>query len=88
MLAWTDTDALSSHAVPEVSSVQTHLEPLGEEAAGTAVAGDAATVLMALGLIGTGFLAVPILTGSGAYAVAEAAGWKCGLDEKPGRANS
>lgn len=30
--------------VPEVSSVQTHLEPLGEEAAGTEVAGDAATV--------------------------------------------
>jgi cation diffusion facilitator family transporter len=31
-------------AVPEVSTVQTHLEPLGEEAAGTEVAGDAATV--------------------------------------------
>jgi len=31
-------------AVPEVSSVRTHLEPLGEEAAGHEVAGDAATV--------------------------------------------
>jgi cation diffusion facilitator family transporter len=31
-------------AVPEVSSVRTHLEPLGAEAAGTEVAGDAATV--------------------------------------------
>jgi cation diffusion facilitator family transporter len=31
-------------AVPEVSTVQTHLEPLGEEAAGIEVAGDAATV--------------------------------------------
>jgi cation diffusion facilitator family transporter len=31
-------------AVPEVSSVQTHLEPLAKEAAGTEVAGDAATV--------------------------------------------
>jgi cation diffusion facilitator family transporter len=31
-------------AVPEVSSVQTHLEPLGQEAAGHEVAGDAATV--------------------------------------------
>ena len=31
-------------AVPEVSSVRTHLEPLGEEAAGTEVPGDAATV--------------------------------------------
>jgi NRAMP (natural resistance-associated macrophage protein)-like metal ion transporter len=50
------------------------------------LAGEGAFVLMALGLIGTGVLAVPILTGSGAYAVAEAFGWKCGLDEKPGRA--
>jgi NRAMP (natural resistance-associated macrophage protein)-like metal ion transporter len=50
------------------------------------IAGDAAYVLMAIGLIGTGVLAVPILTGSAAYSVAEAMGWKCGLDEKPGRA--
>src|SRR5262249_22667839 len=40
------------------------------------LAGDAATVLMALGLIGTGFLAVPVLTGSAAYLVCEAFGWK------------
>jgi Mn2+/Fe2+ NRAMP family transporter len=31
-------------------------------------------------------LAVPILTGSGAYALAEAVGWKSGLSEKPTRA--
>src|SRR5207247_2692219 len=47
------------------------------------LAGNGAYVLMALGLIGAGVLAVPILTGSGAYAVADAFGWKCGLDEKP-----
>jgi NRAMP (natural resistance-associated macrophage protein)-like metal ion transporter len=50
------------------------------------LAGNAAMVLMALGLIGTGLLAVPILTGSAAYAVCETFGWKCGLDTKPGRA--
>jgi Mn2+/Fe2+ NRAMP family transporter len=50
------------------------------------LAGDAATVLMALGLIGTGLLAVPILTGSAAYAVCETVGWKCSLDAKPGKA--
>ena len=50
------------------------------------LAGEAATVLMALGLIGTGFLAVPILTGSAAYAVCETFGWKCSLDAKPGKA--
>ncbi len=42
----------------------------------------AATVLFALGLIGSGFLAVPILTGSSAYAMCEAFDWKYGLNEK------
>ncbi len=50
------------------------------------LAGDAARLLFALGLMGTGFLAVPVLTGSGAYALAEALGWKVGLNEKPRRA--
>ena len=50
------------------------------------IAGNAAYVLMALGLIGTGVLAVPILTGSAAYSVAELFNWKCGLDEKPHQA--
>jgi NRAMP (natural resistance-associated macrophage protein)-like metal ion transporter len=50
------------------------------------IAGQAAFVLMALGLIGTGILAVPILTTSAAFAVAEAMGWECGLDKKPGQA--
>ncbi len=51
------------------------------------LAGDAATILFALGMIGTGFLAVPILTASAAYAVAEAAKWKRhSLDQTPRRA--
>ena len=41
-----------------------------------------ATVLFALGLIGSGFLAVPILTGSSAYAMCEAFDWQYGLNEK------
>jgi NRAMP (natural resistance-associated macrophage protein)-like metal ion transporter len=50
------------------------------------IAGDAAAVLLAVGLIGAGFLAVPILSGSAAYGVAEAFGWRHGLDTRPGRA--
>ena len=46
------------------------------------LAGDAAALLLAIGLIGSGFLAVPVLTGSSAYAVAEAHGWKHGLNCK------
>jgi NRAMP (natural resistance-associated macrophage protein)-like metal ion transporter len=47
------------------------------------LAGDAAAMLFAVGLIGAGFLAVPVLTGSAAYAVAETFGWKYGLNTKP-----
>jgi NRAMP (natural resistance-associated macrophage protein)-like metal ion transporter len=50
------------------------------------LAGDASTILLAVGLIGAGVLAVPVLTGSAAYGVAEAFGWRSGLDEKPTRA--
>jgi NRAMP (natural resistance-associated macrophage protein)-like metal ion transporter len=47
------------------------------------LAGGFATYLFAIGMIGAGFLAVPVLSGSSAYAVAEAFGWKYGLDTKP-----
>ena len=47
------------------------------------VAGSAATWLFAIGIIGAGFLAVPVLSGASAYAIAEAFGWKYGLDSKP-----
>jgi len=50
------------------------------------VAGNLASLLWAPGLIGAGVLCVPILTGSAAYAVAEAMGWRHGLDERPRRA--
>ena len=46
------------------------------------LAGRAAEALLAVGLIGAGFLAVPILTGSSAYAVAETFGWKHGFDKR------
>ncbi|HLW65150.1 MAG TPA: Nramp family divalent metal transporter [Gemmataceae bacterium] len=50
------------------------------------LAGDAAAILMALGLIGTGLLAVPILTGSAGYAVCETFHWPCSLNAKPHKA--
>jgi Mn2+/Fe2+ NRAMP family transporter len=50
------------------------------------LAGTWAKVLLALGLVGAGFLAVPILTASAAYALSEAFGWRYGLNQNPGRA--
>ena len=50
------------------------------------IAGDAATLLLAVGLIGAGVLAVPVLTASAAYGVAGALDWKEGLTRSVGRA--
>jgi NRAMP (natural resistance-associated macrophage protein)-like metal ion transporter len=50
------------------------------------VAGQFAFALFALGIIGTGFLAVPVLAGSGAFAVAEIFSWKEGLEYQPQQA--
>jgi Mn2+/Fe2+ NRAMP family transporter len=50
------------------------------------IAGSFAFGLFAVGIIGTGFLAVPVLAGSAAFAVAEIFGWKEGLEYKPQQA--
>jgi NRAMP (natural resistance-associated macrophage protein)-like metal ion transporter len=47
------------------------------------LAGDGAYLLFTLGLIGTGMLGVPVLVGSCAYAVAEGAGWRGSMADKP-----
>jgi Mn2+/Fe2+ NRAMP family transporter len=47
------------------------------------LAGDFAFLLFAIGIIGVGLIGVPVLAGSAAYALAEAMGWKSGLERKP-----
>jgi NRAMP (natural resistance-associated macrophage protein)-like metal ion transporter len=47
------------------------------------LAGHFAFLLFAVGIIGTGLLAIPVLAGSVAYAVGESQGWKTGLDNMP-----
>lgn len=52
------------------------------------LAGDKAFLLFALGIVGTGLLAVPILAGSGAYALSEIMNWREGLSHKYSQAKS
>lgn len=52
------------------------------------VAGEFAFAIFALGIVGTGLLAVPVLAGSAAYAVGEARGWPTGLARKPMQAKA
>jgi Mn2+/Fe2+ NRAMP family transporter len=46
------------------------------------IAGDFAFIVFALGILGVGLIAVPVLAGAGAYALAEAMDWPFGLEKK------
>jgi NRAMP (natural resistance-associated macrophage protein)-like metal ion transporter len=52
------------------------------------IAGRFAFFVFALGIIGTGMLALPVLAGSSAYALGETFGWHVGLARKPARAKA
>ncbi len=52
------------------------------------IAGEYAYLLFALGIIGTGMLAIPVLAGSASYAMSESFGWKVGLYRKLKEANA
>lgn len=73
---------LNAHGVKDITSAAQAAEALRP------IAGQFAFALFALGIIGTGLLAVPILAGSAAYAVSETFGWVEGLDRKPREAKA
>jgi NRAMP (natural resistance-associated macrophage protein)-like metal ion transporter len=52
------------------------------------LAGNGAYLLFTLGLIGTGMLGVPVLVGSCAYAVSEAAKWRGSISDRPRKARA
>jgi Mn2+/Fe2+ NRAMP family transporter len=52
------------------------------------IAGPFAFAIFAMGVVGTGLLAVPVLAGSAAYAIGEAFKWPIGLDRKPKEARA
>ena len=61
------------HQIDTVEQAAQALKPL---------AGKAAYLLFAVGVLGTGFLAIPVLSGSLSYIITESFGWKEGLDKK------
>ena len=52
------------------------------------IAGPLTSTVFAIGIVGTGLLAVPVLAGSAAYAVGEALKWQIGLDRRPREAKA
>ena len=67
----------------------THIDTSVQAAQALApIAGKFASVVFAIGIIGTGLLALPVLAGSASYAVCEAFRWNTGLDRKPKQARA
>jgi len=64
---------LFPHGITEITSAAQAAEALKP------FAGDATYLLFAVGIIGTGLLAIPVLAGSSSYAIAESLGWREGL---------
>jgi NRAMP (natural resistance-associated macrophage protein)-like metal ion transporter len=71
---------LNGHGVTDIQTSAQAAEALRP------LAGDFAFVLFSAGIVGTGLLAVPVLAGSAAYAVAEAFQWPIGLGRTLGNA--
>ena len=78
----TTAATLNAHGVTDIQSSAQAAEALRP------IAGPFAFAIFACGIIGTGLLALPVLAGSAAYAVGEAAGWPVGLAQRPGRARA
>jgi NRAMP (natural resistance-associated macrophage protein)-like metal ion transporter len=68
---------LNAHGITDIATSAQAAEALRP------IAGQFAFAMFALGIIGTGLLAVPVLAGSAAYAVTEMSGRAGSLDAKP-----
>ena len=77
----TTASTLGAHGIKNIETAEQAAEALRP------LAGSFASALFALGIIGTGLLAVPVLAGSASYAIAEAAGWQTGLYKKLNQAH-
>jgi NRAMP (natural resistance-associated macrophage protein)-like metal ion transporter len=76
----TTAATLNAHGVTDIQTSSQAAEALRP------IAGNFAFTIFALGIIGTGLLALPVLAGSAAYAVGEALQWRVGLARSPDRA--
>jgi NRAMP (natural resistance-associated macrophage protein)-like metal ion transporter len=76
----TTASVLHANGVGNISSATQAAEALRP------LAGDFTFALFAIGIIGTGLLAIPVLAGSAAYGVAEIFGWHATLEAKPDEA--
>ena len=78
----TTAATLNTHGITDIETSAQAAEALRP------IAGEFAFLVFALGIVGTGLLAVPVLAGSAAYAVGEALQWPIGLARLPREARA
>ena len=78
----TTAATLNAHGVTDIQTSSQAAEALRP------IAGPFAFAVFAIGIIGTGMLALPVLAGSSAYALGETFGWHVGLARKYNRAKA
>ncbi len=81
-IMFTTVATLHAHGITDIATSQQAAEALRP------IAGDFAFAVFALGVIGTGLLAVPVLAGSAAYALGESRRWPVGLARRPKHAKA
>jgi NRAMP (natural resistance-associated macrophage protein)-like metal ion transporter len=78
----TTAGTLHVHGLTDVSTADEAAQALEPLVKTFPHAGELSKSIFALGIIGTGLLAIPVLAGSSAYALSEEFGWKEGLSKK------
>ncbi len=81
-IVMTTSSTLHAHGITNIQSADQAAAALEPLVRGFPHAGEIAKAIFALGIVGTGLLAVPVLAGSAAYGIAEAFGWREGLEQK------
>jgi Mn2+/Fe2+ NRAMP family transporter len=78
----TTAGSLHNHGITDVQTSEQVAKALEPAVKSFPYSGQISKIVFALGIIGTGLLAVPVLAGSSAYALSDAFGWKQGLFKK------
>jgi NRAMP (natural resistance-associated macrophage protein)-like metal ion transporter len=78
----TTAGSLHYHGITDVETSEQAAKSLEPAVKSFPYSGQIAKIIFALGIVGTGLLAVPVLAGSSAYALSDAFGWKQGLSKK------
>ena len=78
----TTSGSLHAHNITDIQTADQAAKALEPLVKSFPNSGETAKTIFALGIIGTGLLAIPVMAGSSGYALSDTFGWKQGLDKK------